>query len=565
MQTRQKIGELLSSMGIVSKENLAAAMDQQRKTGKRLGQTLLEMNLLAPEDLDYLLGRQLNIPSINLDNYSPNPDILNLIPEAFIRKNHVLPVQLEDKVLTVAMANPRDLMLLDDLSYMTNCRIAPVVCGIKSLETKIEEIFDRPVDWEKTIRQEKDSDIEILEADEGIRDEDLEEALQSAEEAPVIRLVNSIILAAIDKKATHIHVEPRETDIEVFLRVDGQLKLLVKPPAKFRTHVVNRLKIISAIDVLKRFVPSEGYFRARTQGKYYDINVSSIPSLHGERIVLAFQQPFSKEELRLERLGFLPDSLDVFRRLITSPRGFIVVSGPADCGKSSTIYAALNHLKRPERALFTYERTIKNKLTGINQGQPNEKAGYSYERGLQSLLRQDMDVLMLGELMTREAVVSALHASLTKTLVIGRMLSNDTIGTVLVMLEMGVPSFMLYSSLTAIVGQRLIRRLCQQCIEDYDPPKELAEEITALTGKVTPRLFRGKGCPACGQTGYSGRIGLYELVEPDREFRDAILANADASGLKHAVRNIRYRDFRQEGIIKAAEGLTSYEEVLRAI
>lgn len=565
METRQKIGELLTSLGIVSQENLAAAMERQKKTGKRLGATLLEMNLLAPEDLEYLLGRQLNLPSINLANYSPSPELLNLIPEAFMRKNLVLPVQLENKVLTVAMANPRDLLLIDDLSYMTSYRIAPVVTGIRSLETKIEQLFDRPVDWEKTIQQEKETDIEILEADQGIRDEDLEEALQSAEEAPVIRLVNGIILAALDKGATHIHVEPRETDIEIFLRVDGKLKLLIKPPAKYRTHIVNRVKIISSIDVLKRFVPSEGYFRAKTGGKYYDINVSTIPSLHGERIVLAFQQPFSKEELRLEKLGFLPESLENFKRLITRPRGFIVVSGPADSGKSSTIYAALNHLKRPERALFTYERTIKNKLAGINQGQPNEKVGYSYERGLQALLKQDMDVLMVGELLTREAVVSALHASLTKTLVMGRMLSSNTLGTVLVMLEMGVPSFMVYSSLTAIVGQRLIRRLCQKCIEDYAPPGELADEIRALTGKMAPKLFRGKGCPDCGHTGYSGRIGLYEMVEPDLEFRDAILAGADANALKHAARSIHYRDFRQEGMIKAAEGLTSYEEVLRVL
>jgi len=565
MKNKQKIGELLVGIKILTQEDLDRALQEQKHTGERLGSTLLKMGLLSEEDLDYLLGRQLDIPSINLESYNPSPDLLAMIPEKVIRKYQVLPLSIENKSLTVATASPRDLVLMDDLSYITGFKIAPVVTSITSLERKIEELFQKPVSWEESLKVNDTEDLEIIKGDTGIVEEDLEDALESAEEAPVIKLVNAVILAAIEEEATHIHIEPREDSHEIYLRIDGKLKLLVKPPANLQHNVVNRLKILSSIDILKRFLPAEGFFRAKSKGRYYDIDAATIPSLHGERMVLTFQQPFSKEELQLEKLGFTPETLDSFKELLSSPRGFILVTGPSDSGKSSTIYAALNHLKSPEKSIFTFERTVKNKLSGINQGQPNEKFGYSYEKGLQSLLRQDMDVLMAGEMMTREAVVSALHASLSKTLVLGRFLCNDTIGAISLIMDMDVPPFMFFSSLTAILGQRLIRRLCQECIEDYDPPAGLAEEIQVLTGTQRPRLFRSRGCPACGLTGYNHRIALFELLVPSKELREAILAKVQPSELKEVAGKQQYHTFRQDGLIKAAEGLTSYEEVVRII
>ncbi|VAX34353.1 Type IV fimbrial assembly, ATPase PilB [hydrothermal vent metagenome] len=565
MKNKQKIGELLVDLNILTQEDLDRALQEQKHTGERLGATLLKMELLSEEDLDYLLGRQFDIPSINLENYNPSPDLLATIPEKVIRKYQVLPLSIEDKSLTVATASPRDLILMDDLSYITGFKIAPVVTSITTLERKIEELFQKPVSWEESLKVNDTEDLEIIKGDTGIVEEDLEDALESAEEAPVIKLVNAVILAAIEEEATHIHIEPREDSHEIYLRIDGKLKLLVKPPANLQHNVVNRLKILSSIDILKRFLPAEGFFRAKSKGRYYDIDAATIPSLHGERMVLTFQQPFSKEELQLEKLGFTPETLYSFKELLSSPRGFILVTGPSDSGKSSTIYAALNHLKSPEKSIFTFERTVKNKLSGINQGQPNEKFGYSYEKGLQSLLRQDMDVLMAGEMMTREAVVSALHASLSKTLVLGRFLCNDTIGAISLIMDMDVPPFMFFSSLTAILGQRLIRRLCQECIEDYDPPAGLAEEIQVLTGTQRPRLFRSRGCPACGLTGYNHRIALFELLVPSKELREAILAKVEPSDLKEVAGKQQYHTFRQDGLIKAAEGLTSYEEVVRII
>ncbi len=563
MENRQRIGELLLDLNIVSKEDLNLAIEEQKRTGKRLGATLLKMEILSEEDLEYLLSRQLNTPSINLENYSPTPSLLSIIPENFIRKHLVLPIQLEDRILTVAMANPKDLILLDDLTYITGHKIAPVVTGISSLEEKIRELFDKPVSWEDSLKIHESADLEIIKGEPGMSDADLEEALQSAEEAPVVRLVNAVILAAIDQKATHVHVEPGEDSFEIDIRVEGRLKLLAKPPIKLQQNFINRIKILSSIDILKRLVPCEGYFRARSRGQYYDIDIATMPSLYGERMVLTFQQPFAKEELRLGKLGFASDTLDKFKELLSRSRGFILVTGPSDSGKSSTIYAALNYLKTSEKAIFTFERMVKNRLPGISQGQSNEKAGYSYEKGLQSVLRQDMDVLMVGELMSREAVISALHASLSKTVVLGRLLSNESVASVSTMLDMEVPPFLLHSSLTAILGQRLIRRLCQECIEDYEPPGDLIDELRELTGNSAPKLFRSSGCPACGLTGYSQRIGLFELIIPNDEFRDAILSNAGLSGLEKAASTIKYHTFRQDGLIKAAEGLTSYEEVLR--
>lgn len=563
--SQKKIGELLLDLNILTLDELEKALEEQKRTGERLGAILLRMNLLSEDDLDYLLSRQLNVPSINLESYNPSPELLSLIPEKIIKKYLVLPIQLEGNTLTVATANPKDLMLLDDLAYVTGYKIAPVVAAISSLQRKITELFERPVSWEETLKVEEAEEIEFIKGDQGIMEEDLEEALQSAEEAPVIKIVNAIVLAAIDQKATHIHIEPKEDQYEIYIRVDGKLKQLVKPPANLQQNIINRIKILSSIDILKRFVPCEGYFRAKARGKYYDIDVATMPSLHGERMVLTFQQPFAKEELKLDRLGFTPQMLHTFKRLITSLKGFIMVTGPSDSGKSSTIYAALNYLKSPEKSIFTYERTIKNKLPGITQGEPNEKAGYSYEKGLQAILRQDVDVLMVGEMLSKEAIVPALHAALSKTLVFGRFLSNDTLGAITLMLDMDVPPFMLFSSLLAILGQRLVRRLCQECIEEYDPPDEIAEEIYQLTGNRSPKLFRSKGCPACSLTGYNQRIGLFELIIPNKELRDAILARASLSELKEIAKSTDYLTFRQDGLIKASEGLTSYEEVVRVV
>jgi len=565
MKEKHKIGELLLNLKILEQKNLDIALEEQKRTGARLGAILLKMNLIQEEDLEHILSKQLHVPSINLDNYTPSQDLFTLMPEKIIMKYMVLPISVEGRTLTVATANPRDLTILDDLSRVTGYRIVPVVTSISALKRKIQEIFEKPVQWQDALKIDEQGDLEIISPEKGLMEEDLEKAFKQAEETLVVKLVNAIILEAIDKEATHIHIEPKEDSFDVFLRVNGRLRLLIKPPQTLQQNVLNRVKILSSIDIINRMIPHEGYFRAKSLGRLFDIDVATLPSMYGERMVLTFQQPFSKEDLKLEKLGFAPDTLSSFKELLQKPRGLILVTGQTDSGKSSTIYAALNHLKNPDKSIFTYERNIKNKLSGINQGQPNEKAGYSYEKGLKALTRQDMDILMVGEMLTKDAIISTLLTSLSKTLVLGRFLSNNSIGAISMILDMDVPPFMLYSALTAILGQRLVRRLCQECITDYEPPREIADEIQLLTGKKHPKLFRSKGCMACGHSGYINRIGLFELVIPSMELRDAIFARAPLSELKEAAARIGYRTFRQDGIIKAAEGLTSFEELVRVI
>ena len=559
---KNKLGELLLQLNLIHQKDLDIALEKQKRSGERLGATLLNMNLISEEDLEQLLSQQLNVPSINLENYYPDPALFSILSEKTIKKYVVLPISRDGKTLTVATASPNDLSILDDLAYTTGYRIAPVVASVTSLKRKIKELFDKPVNWEDALKVNEDTDLEIIKSDHNAMEEDLEKALQSAEETVVVKLVNAAVLAAIEQDATHIHIEPQEESFEIFLRVDGKMKLLVKPPPHLQQNVINRFKILGSIDILKRFTPCEGYFRARAEGRYYDLDIATMPSFYGERMVLTFQQPFSKEELKLEKLGFTADSMRRLKKLLLRPKGFILVTGPSDSGKSSTMYASLNHIKSPHKSVFTFERTIKNKLAGIVQGQPNEKAGFSYERGLQALLRQDIDVLMVGEMMTREAVIAAFLASLSNTLVMGRFLSNDTMGAVSMLLDMDVPPFMLFSSLTAILGQRLVRRLCQECIEEYEPPQDLAEEIQSITGTKRPRLFRSAGCPACGQTGFNKRIGLFELIIPSRQLREAIFAKASLDELRTVAAKGMYRTLREDGLIKASEGLTSYEEII---
>ncbi len=557
----KRIGQLLVEYKIITPEQLDEAMEEQKKTGERLGSILIKKGYVTVEDFEYLLSRQKSVPSINLQKYCPARELVDMVPEKFMKQNFVLPVELHDKTLTVAMANPHDYRVIDELRFMTGMRVTPVVSSVFGLKKKIRELFPASGKWEEALDLKESRDLEIITSASEFGEENLEEALESASETPIVKIVNSIVLAALDKQATHVHVVPRENSVGVRLRVNGVLEDLVTPPKEYAQNIVNRIKVLSGIDILERRVPQEGYFRVRSEDQFYDIDVATFPVLNGEQVVLTFQQPFSKEELRLENLGFTPEMLEAYQRVLRSERGLMLFVGPPDSGKTSTIYASLNALKSPYRETFTYENPIKNRLADINQAEPNEKAGLSYAQGLRALVKQDIDYLMVGEITSREVLSTAVEAALGKTLVMARMVFNHTVGAIPRVLEQGIPPFMLYSALAAVLGQRLVRRLCDQCLESFDPPAEVKEELYEATGNPDPRLYRAVGCRRCGNTGYRGRIGIFELLVPDDTIRGLILSGGSQAEIEKAVRSNGYRTLIQDGLAKAVEGMTTYEEV----
>ncbi|RMG88821.1 MAG: GspE/PulE family protein [Candidatus Dadabacteria bacterium] len=560
---RKKLGQLLIEFKIITSEQLAEAMADQRRTGERLGSILIKKGYVTEEDLEYLLSRQLAVPAINLSKYQVPRELVELVSERFMKKNYVVPVERDEKTLTVAMANPQDYRVIDELRFMTGLRVAPVVSSMYGIKQKLRELFPKSEKWEDALDLKAQRELEIITPQEFQRavEENLEDALESASEAPIVKIVNSVLLAALDKKATHVHIVPEESAVQVKLRVNSHLETLVTPPKEYAQNIVNRLKILSGMDILQRRLPQEGYFRVRSEDQFYDVDVATFPVRNGEQVVLTFQQPFSKEELRLENLGMTPEMLETYRRVIAAERGLVLVVGPPDSGKTSTIYASLNALKSPHRVTFTYENPIKNRLADINQAEPNERAGLTFAQGLKSLVKQDLDYLMVGEVPTTEVLSTVVEAALGRTLVFARMVFNNTLGVVPHVLEQGVAPFMLYSALAAVLGQRLVRRLCPECLESFDPPEPVKEELRRATGRENPHLYRAVGCRACGGTGYRGRIGVFELLVPDDEMRQLILGGASAQELAEAARANGFRTLIEDGLTKAVDGMTTYEEV----
>ncbi|MBI5439588.1 MAG: type II/IV secretion system protein [Deltaproteobacteria bacterium] len=557
----KRIGELLVEARVLAPERLAEAVAEQEKTGERLGSILIRRGFVAVEDLEAVLSRQHSVATISLEKYAVAPNVVKLVPQKFMRKNHVVPLEVHERVLTVAMANPHDYRLVDELRFMTGMRVAPVVSSVHSITAKIRELFPSSAGLEEALEVKSQKDLEIITAEAASKETNLEEAVESASEAPVVRMVDAIVLAAVSNGATHVHLTPREDGIDVRLRVNGMLQPLVSPPKEIAQNVVNRIKVLAGIDILQHRVPSGGFFRVRSENQFYDIDVSTFPMTHREQVVLAFQQPFSKEKLRLENLGMVPAMLERYRGILQLSRGLVIVVGPHGSGKTSTLYATLNELKSPGRATVTYENPIKNRLSGINQAEPNERAGVSYVDGVRALLRQDLDHLMIGDATTPEALTAAMDAALGRTLVFTRVIFHHTVGVVPMLVEQGVPLFSMYSALKAVLGQRLVRRLCTSCRELFEPPEPIKAELRQATGLPDPKLHRAVGCAKCDLTGYRGRVGVFELFVPDDPIRDLIVSGAPAERLQDAAWGAGLRSFLEDGLTKAAEGVTTYAEV----
>ncbi len=552
------IWEVLSASGKVSEEQLQRALEVQRTERRELGKVLVSLGFVTEMDLAQAQAERLGLEYVDLSDGQVDAAAASLIDQKTLRRHGVLPLRLEDGRLVVAMSEPTNLHAIEDLRLISGCQIVPVVAA----ESQIRQAHNR-------IFSLGDGVSQILEeaASEGTSDrEDELEIGAGSEDAPVVRLVNSILQRAVGEGASDVHVEPRPDRLVVRFRVDGVLREMMSIPPGLQGGVIARLKVLSRLDIAERRLPQDGRFSARIGGQKVDFRAASLPTAYGEKVALRLLDT-SSVEADLERLGLSPEMLECYQRVYTRPYGTILVTGPTGSGKSTTLYATLRELNTPERNIITVEDPIEYRMPGINQVQVNLKAGLTFASGLRSILRGDPDVIMIGEIRDRETAKISVEAALTGHLVLATLHTNDAPGAVSRLNEMGVEPYLTSSAIDCVIAQRLARRLCERCRE----PVELEEGVLKELGfpferaPVECSFFRARGCPRCGGTGYRGRIGIFEMMLVSENLRELVLHRASGAEIARAAAAEGMVTLREDGLLKAASGLTSVEEVLRTV
>jgi type IV pilus assembly protein PilB len=570
-----RLGDLLLSGRFITREQLEAALKYQRVKGGRLGSCLLKLGYLTEEILHSVLSRQFGLEFVEPATCDILPDTLKLLPRELAIRLQVIPIRREGNFLYVAMSDPNDVSLFDELTFRTGLRIKPLLAS----ESQIREGIDKHFGTHKDVALKKvfddlpgkeeersEDDLEIL----GVDDTQLDpQALkEQSEEAPIIRLVNFILVDSLQNGASDVHIEPFEKEYRVRYRVDGVLKTVMNPPIKLKDALTSRIKIMSRLNISEKRVPQDGRIRIRTRldnkVRDLDFRVSVLPTLFGEKIVMRL---LDKDNLMFDmlRLGFEPDSLKKFEKAIHKPFGMVLVTGPTGSGKTNTLYSAISQLNKPDTNIMTAEDPVEFNLLGINQVQINEQVGLTFAAALRSFLRQDPNIILVGEIRDLETAEIGIKASLTGHLVLSTLHTNDAPATVSRLLNMGIEPFLVATSVQLICAQRLVRRICKDCKAEVKPPSEPALiELGFEPGELSAvRIYRGTGCKTCNGSGYKGRVGLYEVMEMTPELREAIILNATVVELKKMAIAGGMITLRRSGLLKVREGITTIEEVVR--
>ncbi len=564
--SNERIGELLVRENIISADQLKQAQSDQRATGKRLAYSLAKLGILGEKDLTEFLSKQYGVPSISLDEFEIDPEIIELVPKDVARKHTAIPVQRAGSTLIVAMSDPTNIYAIDDLKFLTGLKIEPVVTTDAAIEAAIVRYYEQPEAVSSYEDVLEDFDLEEVDfATEEDDDFNLVDSEKESAQAPVVKLCNLILLNAINKGASDIHIEPYERKYRVRYRIDGVLHEEMTPPLKLKNAITSRLKIMSNLDIAERRLPQDGRIKLKMgKGREMDFRVSSLPTLFGEKIVLRL---LDKENLQLDmtKLGFEDKPLADFKEAIHRPYGMCLVTGPTGSGKTTTLYSALSELNDTEVNISTAEDPVEYNLTGINQVQMHEDIGLNFAAALRSFLRQDPDIIMVGEIRDFETAEIAVKAALTGHLVLSTLHTNDAPSTVNRLLNMGVEPFLVTASVNMIVAQRLARRNCKECLTDDDRINAQALVDAGMSPKeaksVTPR--RGAGCKVCNNTGYKGRVALYEVMVLHDPLKDLVLQGASTAELKAEAIRLGMSTLRRSGLNKVAEGVTTLDEVLR--
>jgi type IV pilus assembly protein PilB len=557
MSAGNQLGALLVANGLLSPEALTDALAEQTQSGKSLGRILVELKLVSESDLVATLASHIGLEYVDLVEYPVDPSAATVISDALARRYQALPVAWEDGRLVVAMADPSNVFAIDDIRTITGSDVRTVV----TTRSGIIEAID------KYHRMDSDADdISALASSEFEQEDDLSNIREVVEDAPIVKLVNLIITQAVNDRASDIHIEPTERDVRVRYRIDGVLHEVMRSPKNIQSGIISRLKIMADINIAERRIPQDGRVSANIGGKAVDLRVATLPTVYGEKVVMRILDK-SRALLRLDDLGFLPDSLNRFEESFRKPYGTILVTGPTGSGKSTTLYATLNILNDEARNTITVEDPVEYRLPGINQVQVNNKAGLTFAAALRSILRSDPDIVLVGEIRDKETATIAIEAALTGHLVLSTLHTNDAASTPTRLIEMGVEPFLVGSALDCIVAQRLARRLCDKCKEIYRPE---ASELTAVGWDAdaeaeTPEMFRAVGCSACGRTGYHGRFAIHEVLPVTEEIERMIVDRAHSEDMKKMAIAQGMITLRQAGLAQARSGLTTIEEILRVV
>jgi len=564
-----RLGELLTKASLITQDQLKEALRVQKETGGKLGETLIKLGFVAEEDITECLSQQFGVPSINLQHFEIDPGVIKLISSEVARKYNILPVNKTGATITIAMADPTNVFAMDDIKFMTGYNVEPVVASELGIKAAIDNYYGTTSSIElkkvmEDLQTEASGDLEVLEEDEEL---DVEALAEGAEEAPVVKLVNLILTDAIRRGASDIHIEPYEKEYRVRFRIDGILYEIMNPPLKLRDAITSRMKILSKLDISEKRLPQDGRIKLKIKledkNKELDFRVSVLPTLFGEKIVLRL---LDKDNLRLDmtKLGFEPESLAKFEEAIFKPWGMVLVTGPTGSGKTNTLYSALAKVNSPEVNIMTAEDPVEFNLPGINQVQMKESIGLNFAATLRSFLRQDPNIILVGEIRDFETAEIAIKAALTGHLVLSTLHTNDAPSTINRLMNMGIEPFLVATSVQLIAAQRLVRRICGNCKEEVEMPQQALVNLGYKKDETGSfKVFKGRGCDKCNNTGYKGRVGLVEVMQIDDELRDMILAGGSALDIKKRAIENGMITLRRSGLIKIKEGITTVEEVVR--
>jgi type IV pilus assembly protein PilB len=558
----KRLGELLVRQNVINLEQLRSAQEEQKKNGKALGFNLARLGYVSDERVTEFLSQQYRVPAINLTDFEIDPEVLKLVSQEVARKHRCIPVSRAGSSLIVAMSDPTNLHAIDDIKFLTGYNVEPVVASEQSIMNAIEGHFQAPsVSYDDVMEGFEEEEIAFGEDDEDFNALELEKL---SSDAPVVRLVNLILVNAIKKSASDIHVEPYEKQYRVRYRVDGVLNEEMTPPPKLRNAITSRLKIMASLDIAERRLPQDGRIKLKLgKGREMDFRVSTLPTLFGEKVVLRLLDK-SSLQLDMTKLGFEEHSLGDFKWGIEQPYGMVLVTGPTGSGKTTTLYSALSDLNKPEVNISTAEDPVEYNLMGINQVQMKEEVGLNFAAALRSFLRQDPDIIMVGEIRDFETAEIAVKAALTGHLVLSTLHTNDAPSTISRLLNMGVEPFLVTASVNLIVAQRLARKICKDCAQPFsiDPQAFINAGMNERDAKTfQPR--KGVGCPSCNSTGYKGRVALYEVMPFREDLKNMVLGGSSTAELKSEAIRMGMKSLRMSGLTKIIEGVTTLDEVVR--
>ena len=558
MIKKKRIGDILIEAGFISDEQLKEGLEKQKETDNRLGEVLKNLGFIKEEDVVEALEYQLGIPQVDLKERIIDPEVTKEISHSMAEKHKAIPIEKGSNTLTVAMADPLDVMAIDDIRLKTGYEVDPVIALESEIDRALKQHFGSKDLVDKFVQDMDDPEIETVN-----QEEDIEELKKMVDEAPVVKLANNIIRDGVEMEASDIHIEPLESEVRVRYRIDGILHTEMNVPKNIHSALVSRMKIMADLDIAERRVPQDGRIQIIVNGKKIDLRVSTLPTVRGEKIVLRILDK-SNLMLDLDQLGFSPNHKIIFKQMIEQPHGMFLITGPTGSGKTTTLYSALSTLDNSDENIITVEDPVEYRLEGINQVQTNPKAGLTFATGLRSILRQDPDTIMVGEIRDKETAEMAVHSALTGHLVFSTLHTNHAAGAVARLIDMGVEPFLVASSVSGVMAQRLVRTICPNCkVKESDSLVDPELEDYLGVGRDSIELYKGVGCRECNGTGYRGRTAVHEILELTSTIKELIVEGASAEKIEEAAKNEGMDTLESSSLRKVSKGLTTIEEAKR--